>query len=104
MARRGRHATPARIPFGAVVALLAVAAAAAVGWPILERDDPVATGRSPSISPSPSGSVSTSPSPSPSASPSPTAAPTPGPINTTFEGITTFRGNATRTYYGEGPI
>ena len=26
------------------------------------------------------------------------------PINTTFEGITTFRGNATRNYYGEGPV
>jgi outer membrane protein assembly factor BamB len=26
------------------------------------------------------------------------------PINTSFEGITTFRGNATRTYYGEGPV
>src|SRR5688500_982095 len=28
----------------------------------------------------------------------------PGPVNTTFEGLTTFRGNATRTYYGEGPV
>jgi outer membrane protein assembly factor BamB len=27
-----------------------------------------------------------------------------GPINTTFEGLTTFRGNASRTYYGEGPV
>lgn len=26
------------------------------------------------------------------------------PINTAFPGITTFRGNATRTYYGEGPV
>src|SRR5438093_10520855 len=26
------------------------------------------------------------------------------PINTTFPGLTTFRGNATRTYYGEGPV
>jgi outer membrane protein assembly factor BamB len=26
------------------------------------------------------------------------------PINTAFEGLTTFRGNATRTYYGEGPV
>jgi outer membrane protein assembly factor BamB len=26
------------------------------------------------------------------------------PINATFEGVTTFRGNATRTYYGEGPV
>lgn len=28
----------------------------------------------------------------------------PGPVNTTFEGLTTFRGNATRTYHGEGPV
>jgi len=27
-----------------------------------------------------------------------------GPINTAFEGLTTFRGNASRTYYGEGPV
>ncbi len=26
------------------------------------------------------------------------------PINTSFPGLTTFRGNATRTYYGEGPV
>ena len=29
---------------------------------------------------------------------------TPGPINTTFPGLTTFRGNASRTYYGQGPL
>jgi hypothetical protein len=27
-----------------------------------------------------------------------------GPINTTFEGLTAFRGNCSRTYYGEGPV
>src|SRR2546423_8437127 len=26
------------------------------------------------------------------------------PINTAFAGLTTFRGNATRDYYGEGPL
>jgi hypothetical protein len=26
------------------------------------------------------------------------------PINTSFPGLTTFRGNAARTYYGEGPV
>jgi outer membrane protein assembly factor BamB len=26
------------------------------------------------------------------------------PINTSFRGLTTFRGNASRTYYGEGPV
>jgi outer membrane protein assembly factor BamB len=28
----------------------------------------------------------------------------PQPINREFEGLTTFRGNATRTYYGAGPV
>jgi WD40 repeat protein len=28
----------------------------------------------------------------------------PEPINTEFRGLTTFRGNATRTYYGAGPV
>jgi len=30
--------------------------------------------------------------------------PVEGPINTSFPGLTTFRGNASRSYYGEGPI
>jgi len=29
---------------------------------------------------------------------------TAGPINTTFPGLTTFRGNASRSYYGRGPV
>jgi PQQ-like domain len=35
--------------------------------------------------------------------PNPPVAPA-QPINTTFPGLTTFRGNASRTYYGEGPV
>jgi hypothetical protein len=42
--------------------------------------------------------------PTTQASASPTASPTAGPINTKFPGLTTFRGNATRSYYGEGPL
>ena len=60
---------------------------------------------------SPSAQPSTSASPSPGAdrhrpvaAASPSGVPTPGPINTAFPGITTFRGNATRDYYGEGPV
>jgi hypothetical protein len=56
-------------------------------------------------------SAAGSPAPSPTKSPSnpddqePTqVAYDPQPINTSFEGLTTFRGNATRTYYGEGPV
>ncbi len=29
---------------------------------------------------------------------------TPGPVNKKTEGLTTFRGNLTRSYYGEGPV
>ncbi len=42
-------------------------------------------------------------SPTPSPSPSPTIEGG-GPINPDFPNLTTFRGNATRTYYGEGPF
>jgi outer membrane protein assembly factor BamB len=42
----------------------------------------------------------TDPSPEPTHSPSSG----PQPINRTFPGLTTFRGNATRSYYGEGPV
>jgi outer membrane protein assembly factor BamB len=42
----------------------------------------------------------------PAATPSPPGdgVVTPPPINTEFPGIVTFRGNATRSYYGEGPL
>jgi outer membrane protein assembly factor BamB len=36
--------------------------------------------------------------------PSPGGVPTPGPVNTKIPGLTTFRGNLTRSYYGEGPV
>src|SRR5207244_11620304 len=50
----------------------------------------------------------TPPLPAPAASPAgqaaPVTPPAPGPINTAFPGITTFRGNATRDWYGKGPL
>jgi putative pyrroloquinoline-quinone binding quinoprotein/putative pyrroloquinoline-quinone-binding quinoprotein len=69
-------------------------------WPFANAQGP------PSADPPPSPPVSATvpPSPSPSAAPSPTAEPSPQPANTSFEGITTFRGNQTRTYYGRGPV
>ncbi|MGZ5307543.1 MAG: hypothetical protein ACXWEG_12515, partial [Actinomycetota bacterium] len=57
----------------------------------------------PSAQPSTGASPSSGASGSP-ASPSTSGVQTPGPINTAFPGITTFRGNATRDYYGEGPV
>lgn len=43
------------------------------------------------------------PAPAPATESSATAAHY-GPINTSFPGLTMFRGNAARTYYGEGPV
>jgi outer membrane protein assembly factor BamB len=54
----------------------------------------------------PEGPV-TVPSPEPTdtaAKPDAEGFPPAEPINTGLEGLTTFRGNATRTYYGEGPV
>jgi outer membrane protein assembly factor BamB len=62
---------------------------------------PVAVGASLARSPTTASSTT---SPGASSSNDPPASPTPGPINTAFPGITTFRGNATRSYYGEGPV
>jgi PQQ enzyme repeat len=53
---------------------------------------------------SPPASPSPVPSPSSPAAQRPAAVPSPEPANTAFEGITTFRGNHARTYYGEGPV
>jgi outer membrane protein assembly factor BamB len=36
--------------------------------------------------------------------PSPGGVKTPGPVGHDVEGLTTFRGNLTRSYYGEGPV
>jgi outer membrane protein assembly factor BamB len=97
------------VPFGALAAalVLAVGAVVAVRLGVFEGDD----GVSATPSPSPTGSQErsgspASPGPSATASPSPSPSPTPSPdpLNTTFDGITTFRGNATRTYYGRGPV
>ncbi|MFM8945055.1 MAG: hypothetical protein ACKOI0_07505, partial [Actinomycetota bacterium] len=43
------------------------------------------------------------PTPPPRAAPPPTPVPN-APVNTAFEGLTTFRGNWSRSWYGEGPI
>jgi hypothetical protein len=104
MAPRGRHAARSRAPLGLLVASVAVAAVVAGGvvWRVTTGGggDPAASG-TPSAGTSPSPSVST---PTPTPSPSPSPEPSPLPANTTFGGITTFRGNATRTYYGQGPV
>ena len=81
---------------------LALLAGAVIVWRLDPRtgeaNGPAAGGDSPGPSPSPS------PTPVGIPSPEPGAAASPGPINTAFPGITTFRGNASRTYYGRGPV
>jgi outer membrane protein assembly factor BamB len=107
--RRGHHAARSRpwVTVAIVLAVLAVAGgAAAIAFAFGDDErravaDPSATPTASTSAPSP-----TPPTPSPTvvASPTPTPAPSPEPINTTFEGMTTFRGNATRSWYGTGPV
>ena len=104
-----RHAREPPVPFGAVVLALVAAIAVVGAWKAGAFDGLTEGGDTAAKSPTahatgghPSTSVS---SPSPKVtSPKPTGVVTPGPINTGFPGLTTFRGNATRTYYGEGPV
>jgi outer membrane protein assembly factor BamB len=82
-----------------VLAGVLVAAAVAFGayrfGPAASEDETDAGLPRPTMSPS----HATTPAPAPSAEPSEAE-----PINTGVEGLTTFRGNATRTYYGRGPV
>jgi len=85
-----------------VALVLALVAGAVIVWRLDPRtgesNGPAAGEDSPGPSHSPS------PTPVGTPSPEPAAAASPGPINTAFPGITTFRGNASRTYYGRGPV
>jgi outer membrane protein assembly factor BamB len=85
------------------VGALAVVAGAVTGYRfgLFGSDEATEAPRAP-VPESPFGSLEI-PSPG-SPSPSPTAPAAAEPINTAIEGLTTFRGNATRTYYGEGPV
>src|SRR6185295_14289230 len=102
--RSPRHSTRSKVPFSILLLGLGVVAGAVTLWQAWGAGgDDRADGASPSTQPS----ASESPTPGATgstAAPSPSGVPTPGPINTAFPGITTFRGNATRDYYGEGPV
>ena len=104
MARRPpRHAARSKAPFPVLLGLILVAGAVAL-WRAWGPNDGV---RADAGSPSAQLPSSASPSPAgsgPTGAPSPAGDQIPGPINTAFPGITTFRGNATRDYYGEGPV
>lgn len=91
------------------MALLLVATVGALVWRTGLLDS-MFKGGQPSAAKEPSGSSagSTSQATPSTSTTSPSAVPgvftTPGPINTAFPGLTTFRGNASRSYYGQGPL
>jgi hypothetical protein len=93
--------------FRRLLALLLVPGLAVMAWrsglvgSLFGGEEAARTAGSPSES---TGEPSPAPATGATSSPTPTASPTPGPINTEFPGITTFRGNASRTYYGQGPL
>jgi hypothetical protein len=92
--------------FRRLVALLLLVSVGALVWrsgvvgSLLGSDDGTTAGKQGSA-PTSSGKGS---KPTTGTSAAPSSSPTSGPINTKFPGLTTFRGNATRSYYGEGPL
>ena len=100
---RGRRPAPprkVRDQRAIAVVLLATAAlgAGAVVSAIAGRGEPAAH---PTARPTPAPVRAAK---APPARPRQAPAPAPGPVNPSVPGLTTFRGNLTRTYYGEGPI
>ena len=104
--RRGRHAAASSLPLVAIglsfVLALAIVVAVRANLFGAQDGDRADPSGSPST-PSPSDAAP-SPSASPSSSPTLAPEPSPEPINTSFAGMTTFRGNATRSWYGDGPV
>jgi PQQ-like domain len=90
-------------PFGKAVVTLLLAALAAGVW----RSGVIGSvvGGSVDGTTGHGSDASSSPSPTPTwPGEGRTLPATPGPINTRFPGLTTFRGNATRDWYGQGPV
>jgi outer membrane protein assembly factor BamB len=85
------------------VAGAATLAAWRFGIPPFRAADDAAAPSVAAPGPSPTDAPTATPTPPvPSPTPSPRSSPT--PINTGVEGLTTFRGNERRAYYGEGPV
>jgi hypothetical protein len=104
MAPRGRHAARARVPFAALATALVVVIAGVAAWRLGAFEGSGDEHRDTVSSAPTSMPTASPPSPTPSPAPEPSPEPSPLPANTAFGGITTFRGNATRTYYGQGPV
>jgi outer membrane protein assembly factor BamB len=86
-----------------LLVLLALAIIGLIVWRVAASGDagPSAPSRRASTQGTSPGATKTA---EPAPTPKPTPIKTPGPINTKIPGLTTWRGNATRTYYGEGPV
>ncbi|HVF08794.1 MAG TPA: hypothetical protein VNC60_09475, partial [Actinomycetota bacterium] len=84
MAWTGRYGSIGRREIAIAAGVLSAAAVVVAGWVLIARDD------GPGVTGAPR--------------PGPVSVRTPAPANRSFEGLTTFRGNAARSYYGEGPV
>ena len=106
----------ARAALSALATAAVVVAGGLVWVEVADDEDPVAS-RTPSPTltrsppPAPSAAPAPSPSPSPRPSPSPTGPPDRGLVGASTvggpwgeDGLLSFRGNPTRTWYGRGPV
>jgi outer membrane protein assembly factor BamB len=84
MAADDRFPRPSRRTIGVAAGVVSALVVGLVGFALVRGGDETAsTGAAP---------------------PEPVSVRTPKPANRSFEGLTTFRGNATRSYYGTGPV
>jgi PQQ-like domain len=105
----GRRRRSRRFRLISLVVVLLLIGGGVVAWqqgvfdrtsrPTVVAGGPLPSPSSASTAPLPSSSATLPTSPAAATLPS-----TPGPINTSFPGLTMFRGNATRDWYGEGPL
>lgn len=84
MAWAGRIGPIGRRETAIAAGVLSALVVVIVGWLLLGRDDGTGVTGAPR--------------------PGPVSVRTPPPANRSFEGLTTFRGNPARSYYGEGPV
>jgi outer membrane protein assembly factor BamB len=107
---RPKHAAPVHVPVLAIAIVVVLVGSSVAVWAtgVVSGLLPHRSSPRPGAASTPSTSPVRTTLPSPSVEPSPTPTrhgfTTPGPINASFPGLTTFRGNATRDYYGEGPV
>ncbi len=92
--------TPSARPARVVATLVVLSAVLVAGAAVFARQRPPAGAQEPAVS---AVAPIPAPSPTPTSTPSPTPTPTPSPTPA-VRGLLTFRGNATRSFYGGGPV